>query len=183
MKILLLFLAISSVCLADQITVRVIDDKGAPVLNAQVACILKSGAYQDAKLDQGDYKAQPTEECIKVFVGAPGFEAAVKKCTGAAQMVEVTLKANPAKGSTVIRKRGKLPGFDGDISPMLDSKNRLYIYATKIGLEERGKAAAQPVHFTLNHPIDAVTSTGSKFKIYVMDITPEVSLVEFTNPK
>ena len=185
---LLALLALGSVCLAadqQQIVIKISDAKGLPVKDAQAVAILKSGAYQDCKLDpaDGQFKCQPTEECVKIYAAAPGFEGAVKKYAGTAGAVEVQLKQNPAKGSAIVRKKGPLPGIEGTVTPIYDSPGRMYMYATKIGIEVNGRPAPQPVDFIINRPISAVSQTGSKFKIWVMDITPEVSLLEFTPPK
>lgn len=182
---LILSLTISAAAVAENIVIKVTDDKGLPVQNADVVAILKSGAYQDAKVDSadGNHKCQPTEECVKVFAAAPGYEAAVKKYSGSAGTLAVTLKPNAGKGSAVVRRAGKLPGIEGWVNPKLDSSNRLSISATKIGLEEKGRPAPQRMYVSLNRPIDAQTSTGQRFKITIVDITQEVSLLEFTIPK
>src|SRR5947207_2750030 len=56
-------------------------------------------------------------------------------------------------------------------------------HAKKIGLEKHGRPAPLPFPFTVNHPIDAKSPTGQKFKIYVVDINTQSSLVEYTQPK
>jgi hypothetical protein len=182
---LLALVSFTAATLAENIAVKVVDAGGLPVQKADVVAILKSGAYQDAKLDSTDscHKCQPTEQCVKIFAAAPGYEAESKKYSGGAGVVTITLKPNAAKGSAVVRRAGPLPGIEGSVNPHLDKKNRTYMHATKIGLEIAGRPAPQPVFFTLNRPIDAVTSTGQKFRITVIDITQEASLLEFTVPK
>ena len=168
-----------------KVAIKLVDDAGVSVKNAQVAAILKSGAYQDALWDQasGEYRCEPTEKCIKVFAGAEGFEASSVKYPGSAGSFAVTLKKSVAKSSAVIHRSGSLPGITGTINPIFDSQKRTYLYATKIGLESKGRPAQQPLYFTLNKPVDAVSPTGGAFKIWVIDITQEVSLVEYTRPK
>ena len=170
---------------AQKIQVKLVDDKGVPVLNAQVSAILKSGAYQDALWDKvsGLYKCEPTQQCIKVFAAAVGHEATVAKFPRDGGLFPMVLKKSPVKNSAVIHSAGSLPGIDGTINPILDSQRRTYVYARKIGLEQRGRPAMQPLYFVLNKPIEAVSPTGSPFKIWVVDITQEVSIVEYTLPK
>ncbi len=165
------------------IRVKIIDGSGAPLPNAEVVAILKSGAYQDVKFDDGEYRCEPTERSVKIFAAAPGFEAAVKRHPGTDGVISITLKPSTTKSSTIIRRRGLLPGIDGDVNPKLDHLGRTYIYADKIGFEQNGRPAQQPVAFSLNRPIDAMSSTGKRFKIWVVDITQEVSILEFTQPK
>jgi hypothetical protein len=48
------------------------------------------------------------------------------------------------------------------------------MYANKIGFEQNSRPALQPVAFSLNRTIDAMSPTGKRFKIWVVDITQEV---------
>jgi|Laugresp1bdmlbsn_1035097.scaffolds.fasta_scaffold23248_2 hypothetical protein len=168
-----------------KVAIKLVDDKGVPVENAQVAAILKSGAYQDALWDQasGFYKCEPTVQCIKVFAAAVGYEATVAKFPRDGGLFPMALKKSLTKNSSVIRRSGVLPGVDGSVNPYLDSSGRTGIYTTKIGLESRGRPALQPLYFVINKPIEAVSSTGRPFKIWVVDITQEVSILEYTLPK
>lgn len=168
-----------------KIAVKLVDDAGVPVKGAQVSAILKSGAYQDALWDKvsGHYKCEPTEQCIKVFAAAVGHEATVARFPKDGGLFPMVLKKSPTKNSAVIHRSGELPGIDGWINPILDSQRRTYIYARKIGLESRGRPAMQPLYFAINKPIEAVSPTGRSFKIWVIDITQEVSVVDYTLPK
>jgi hypothetical protein len=168
-----------------KIAVKLVDDAGVPVKGAQVSAILKSGAYQDALWDKvsGHYKCEPTEQCIKVFAAAVGHEATVARFPKDGGLFPMVLKKSPTKNSAVIHSSGELPGIDGWINPILDSQRRTYIYARKIGLESRGRPAMQPLYFAINKPIEAVSPTGRSFKIWVIDITQEVSVVDYTLPK
>jgi len=170
---------------AQKIQVKLVDDKGVPVQNAQVSAILKSGAYQDALWDKvsGQYKCEPTEQCIKVFAAAVGHEATVARFPKDGGLFPVVLKKSPTKNSAVIHRSGSLPGIDGSINPILDNSSRTYIYTRKIGLEHKSRPALQPLYFSLNKQIDAVSPTGRNFKIWVVDITQQVSVVEYTLPK
>lgn len=170
---------------AQKIAVKLVDDAGVPVKGAQVSAILKSGAYQDALWDKvsGHYKCEPTEQCIKVFAAAVGHEATVARFPKDGGLFPMVLKKSPTKNSAVIHRSGLLPGIDGSINPILDNSSRTYIYTRKIGLEHKGRPALQPLYFSLNKPIDAVSPTGRNFKIWVIDITQQVSVVEYTLPK
>ena len=184
-----ILISIASVCSlnaqdSQKISVRVVNDAGQIIKNAQVTAILKSGAYQDVLYDaaSGEYRCQPTEKCIKLFAGAFGHEASSVRFPGAGGLFSLSLKKSPIKNSTVIHGSGSLAGIDGTVNPIWDNLKRTYIYTRKIGLESKGKPAMQPLYFSLNKPIDAVSPTGKPFKIWVIDITQQVSLVEYTLP-
>jgi hypothetical protein len=182
--ILALLFAVSSAAFAQEhIAVKVTDSAGNAVEKAQVVAILKSGAYQDTKLVDGTFICDPTERCVKVYVAAQGYEGAVKPYSGGAGSLSVALKPSDTKNSAIIRGSGSLPPIKGTVNPMIDSSKRMYMYANKIGLETNGQPAEQPLHFALNRPISAMTPTGQRFKIWVTDITQEVSLLEYSIPK
>jgi len=186
----LIFILAFQACLlraqnAQMISIKLVDESGADVKGAKVAAILKSGAYQDVlrHAASGEYRCAPTEKCVKVFAGAVGYEASVAPYSGAAGVFAMTLKKSAIKNSTIIPGAGELPGIDGTINPIFDTLKRTYLYATKIGLENRGRPAQQPLNFVIGKPIEAVSPTGRPFKIWVVDITQRVSVVEYTLPK
>jgi hypothetical protein len=81
--VLFILTIVSSTTLAtgqttEHISVKILEGSGAPLPNADVVAILKSGAYKNAKFDNGEYKCEPTERCVKILAAAHGFEAAVK---------------------------------------------------------------------------------------------------------
>lgn len=185
--LLAVLVSLGSVCLAadqQQIVVNITDAKGLPVVGAQAVAILKSGAYQDCKCDpaDGQFKCQPTEACVKIYAAAPGFEASCTKYSGAAGAAAVAMKQNPGKSSAIIKQRGTLPGVEGDVNPVIDKSNKLYLYSNKIGVTVNGKAIPQPVPFSLNRAIECSTSSGTKFKLWFVDSSPQVFLANFTTP-
>jgi hypothetical protein len=163
------------------ISIKVTGEGGALLETATVAVILKSGAYQDAILNNGVFMCQPTGRVARIYVGCEGYEGYSGPVSGQ-DSVSVTLKASPVKSSVVIHRTGELTGIEGHVNPILDSFHRTYLYATKIGLVDHGKPLDQPIRFTVGRPIDAVDSTGKKFRLWIKDITQEVSLVEYTQP-
>jgi hypothetical protein len=166
------------------LVIKLVDTTGAVISDGTVTAILKSGAYQDAKFENGFYRCKPTSQCIKIFAGASGHLATVRPHSGSADVVTVTMSPSTTRHSTIVHGRGPLPGIDGEINPIYDpNPSRLCIYGMKIGLEKGGKIGAQPMPFSLNRRIDAVSTTGNKFGIWIVDIEREISLVEYTLPK
>jgi hypothetical protein len=117
---IVLFVVATAICstgVADHIAVKITDKNGKQVANADVVAVLKSGAYQDAKLDATDglYKCEPTEECVKIFVAAPGYEAASPRYSGNAGALTVALTPSAEKDSAIVRGRSRFPNIDGEI--------------------------------------------------------------------
>ena len=184
LPLLLFTLSIYATSLAENIVVKVTNDKGQPVANADVVAVLKSGALEVAKLDpaDGQHKCQHTEECVKIYAAAPNHEGEVKKYPGTAGPVAVTLRPSATKSSLITRKTGVIPGVDGLIIPVFDSSGHTWLSATKFNIQSNGRTV--PIlQVSLNHQVDAVTPAGKKFKITVVDASAEASLLEYTVPK
>ena|SRR5688572_21945488 len=183
---LLLFLALclGATGVAENIVVKVTNDKGQPVANVQVVAVLKSGALAEAKLDaaDGQHKCQPNEECVKVYAAAPNHEGAAKKFPGGAGPVAITLKPSATKSSLIAKKTGEIPGVDGLIISIVDSSGHTWLSATKFALQQSGRTVPQ-VQIGPNRQIDAVVPGGKKFKISFVDSTVEATLLEYTTPK
>lgn len=167
-----------------QFIVNVLDGLNQPITNAKVSLILRSGAYQNAALDGDKYTCATPGPCVRVYAAAPGHEAySAKVANLSSGSINVKLTPSSTKNSTLIPKVGKLDGIDGEVKPLLDSQNRLYLWTDKIGLLDGNKPALQPIKFTIGNPITAETATGKRFTIWIKDITQQVSLVEYTMPQ
>lgn len=183
MKITTLFASLAvlwslSLCV-HAIEVSVIGPDGKPVADAQAAIILKSGAYQKGKTQGSSLTFEPFDGQARIYLAAPGFEGESRSFSPV-EKATFTLKPSTNRNSIIIYGRGALPDKGGDINPILDTQNRTYIYGLGIGLFYGSKPANQPLTFRLKSPIQAEDSTGKRFKIYVIDISQTVSLVEYT---
>lgn len=171
---------------ADNVVVKVTDDRGLPVQKADVYAILKSGAHQHATLDAADgtHKCAPTEQCIKIFVAAPNYEGVTKKYSGSAGVFTVAMKPSAEKSSSIARGWASLPGIEGSVSLNYSSTGKYSMDAGKMAFDEKkGGRPVGRVSFDLNRAIDMRTNTGQRFKIWVVDIMPQVALLEYSTPK
>lgn len=174
---------------SQKIAVKLVDEadsKGAPIKDAQVVVIMKSGVHLLATWDDpsGEYRCETKAECHRVFVAAVGYEACVEKFSRGTSAFSVKLKKSVVKSSAIIiGVRGSLPGIEGTLEPVLDNLRRTYLYTKMIRLESKGRPALQPLNFTIGKPIDAVAPSGVPFKLWFIDMTQDVSLVEYTRPK
>jgi hypothetical protein len=152
---------------------------GKPIVGAEAAIILKSGAYQKGKPQGSSITFEPFDGQARIYLAAPGFEGDSRSFTPVEKAAFI-LKPSTGRNSIIIYGRGALPDKGGDINPILDTQNRTYIYGLGIGLFDGSKPANQPLTFRLKSPIQAEDSTGNRFKIYVIDISQTISLVEYT---
>lgn len=161
-----------------KVKITVSSPDGKAVAGAEAALILRSGAYEKGKLIGSEIVFNPFNGTAKLFIAAPGFES-YSHSYSPTDKPNFVLKPSENRDSIIIFGSGNLPGKGGTINPIFDNLDRTYIYGTGIGLFEGGWPA-NPLTFRLKFPIAAIDSTGKHFKIYVMDISRAVSLVEYT---
>ena len=186
--ILLMLLCHAPVLLAQdvqKVAIKLIDDSEAVVPDAKVAVILRSGAHQFATWDaaSGEYRCEIKDKCLRVIAGAFGYEASAEKFPLTPGLFSIKMRKSAVKNSAVIERSGSLRGVDGSIELVLDNLRRTYIYTQKIRLESKGRPAVQPVNFTVGRPIEAVSANGRPFKLWVVELTQDVAVVEYSLPK
>jgi hypothetical protein len=159
--------------------VTILGSDGKHIPSSEAAIILKSGAYQKGTPEAGRILFEPFTGQARIFLAAPGYEAESRPISDA-ENATFTLKPSPTKDSIIIYGRRTLPEKGGDINPILDTQNRMYMYGLGIGLFEGTIPAKQPLAFRLKSAISAQDSQGKRFKIYVVDISQTASLVEYT---
>lgn len=173
----ILYLSLAASVKALEVTI--IGSDGNHIPSSEAAIILKSGAYQKGTPEAGRILFEPFTGQARIFMAAPGYEAD-SKLISSTEKATFSLQPSSTKDSILVYGRRTLPGKGGDINPILDTQNRMYIYGLGIGLFDGIKPAKQPVAFRLKAAIPSQDSQGNKFKIYVVDISPTASLVEYT---
>ena len=116
---------------------------------------------------------------LTVFVGAPSFAArVVPGWTPADGDLSIELEALPGGGSVVFAKRtGYVPGLAGRLNPILDSRERSYLYATNIAIDG-GKQ--QPVHFSLGEEeLHLMDVNGEEYMVRMAEMIGDSSLLEY----
>ena len=108
----------------------------------------------------------------------PVQAASVKGSHSPDKPLAIELRTQKATGSVVCADgTGYVPGLIGRLNPILDTSNRLYMYADNIALDG---GLQQPVRFSLKKRIRAEDRDGNRFDLKVVDIVGKTSLIEFT---
>ena len=94
--------------------------------------------------------------------------------TGGA-LVELTpLKAG---GSTIFpNSTGRIPELYGQLNPIRDSNDRIYLYAQNIAIEG---GRQQPVSFRFGKPLCLMDSYGVEMSVKIVNIIGQVVLIEY----
>jgi len=179
LKLLIFCFIVSSSALANNVTVT--DATGNPIKEADVYFINKTKkTYVSEKTNEkGQANLEsPGNRLVTVFCAHPSYAAYQKGSHPPDQPLVINLRTVKDTGSVVCPDgTGYVPGLIGRLSPILDTSNRLYMYADNIALE---KGLQQPVKFRLRRSIRAEDRDGNRFDIKVVEIIGKTSLIEFT---
>ena len=121
-----------------------------------------------------------SELAINVFCVAPAYRAHVERHWHPPAALSVELEAMPKGGSIVIPERsGHLPGLTGRLNPILDSMDRMYLYANNVAINE---GRQQPVRFKLNEGIQLTDVHGAELMVRFIEIIGNSSVLEYEPP-
>lgn len=161
------------------LSVKVIDQNSQPISGAQLLAIFADRTYlQGATDSEGKASiAKLKHRIVTIYCAHRNYSAFYKENNDAYSDVVIRLKAMPGNGSVIINSTGYIPGLDGRLNPILDTGNRMYLYANNISIEN-GKN--QPADFRLNEPFQIEDSKGKRFELKIIAIKATSSLIQFT---
>lgn len=156
---------------------------GCPAVGVQVVAIYPNKTWMEATTDSfgrasfGFYASLP----ITVYCAAPGHAAFVARDWHPPEPLAVQLAELPSGGSTVfLEGTGHLPRLSGRLNPVLDSSDRMYLYATNIAIAE---GETQPVQFSLEQPLRLTDAYGSEWKVRFIEMIGKAALLEYLPPE
>ena len=116
---------------------------------------------------------------LTVFAAAEGYGAHVEeRWVPAEGNLLIELAELPGGGSVVFPEgTGHIPGLAGRLNPILDTSNRMYLYASNIAI---GGGQQQPVSFVpSNEQLPLVDANGTEMLVRVMAIIGQSSVIEY----
>ena len=156
--------------------------KGRPLAGATVLALYPNRTWMQEVTDTfgrvqfGFHSELP----ITVFCAAPAHRARVERGWRPPAPLSVELEALPDGGSMVIPERtGRLPGLEGRLNPVLDSLDRMYLYATNVAVDEGRR---QPVHFKLNEAMRLTDVHGAQWMVRFVEMSGNSSVLEYEPP-
>ena len=156
--------------------------KGRPLAGATVLALYPNRTWMQEVADTfgrvqfGFHSELP----ITVFCAAPAHRARVERNWRPPAPLLVELEALPDGGSMVIPERtGHLPGLEGRLNPILDSLDRMYLYATNVAVDEGRR---QPVHFKLNEAMRLTDVHGAGWMVRFVEMSGNSSVLEYEPP-
>ena len=155
---------------------------GAPQAGVKVVVLYPNKTWMEAETDTfgrvafGFHSDLP----ITVFCAAPGCRARMARDWRPPQPLSLDMEPLPTGGSAVFTERtGHLPQLSGRLNPILDNRDRMYLYATNVAIDE-GKQ--QPVHFKLNQLLRLTDVNGFEWVVRFIEMMGKAALLEYERP-
>ena len=160
------------------ITVR---HDGRPLAGADVLVLFPNKTWKYAATDENGeatVSLHSTHLPMTVFVSAKGFAAHVERdWVPAKKSLAVELDSLSEGGSIIFTEStGEVPGLAGRLNPILDTRDRTYLYASNVAIEG-GKQ--QPVHFVLGQELLLTDADGREKAVRIVEILGRSSILEY----
>ena len=160
------------------ITVRSV---GQPLSGSDVLALFPNKTWKRAVTDENgeaEIDLHTTHLPMTVFVAAPGHHAHLEREWIPSQgSLAVELVRLPKGGSVIFAEStGYLPVVNGRLNPIRDSRERTYLYASNIAINQ-GKQ--QPVHFALGEDLRLTDADGREAIIRVVEVVGRSALLEY----
>ena len=160
------------------ITVRSV---GQPLPGSDVLALFPNKTWVRATTDENgeaEVDLYTTNLPMTVFAAAPGHRAHVEREWVPSQgSLAVELGPLPEGGSVIFSEStGYLPFVKGRLNPIRDNRDRTYLYASNIAIDQ-GKQ--QPVHFVLGEDLRLTDASGREAMVRISDVVGRSALLEY----
>jgi len=163
--------------------ITVIDNEKNPVSGAKVILSADNGTFIEIATDRAGIGniIIKTRRKYSVLVAHPEFPSAVLEIYDPNTDLEIILHKIDNIGSIIIQSTGYIQGLQGRLNPILDSHNRMYLYADNIAIDG-GKN--QPVSFSLNELMLLEDSQGVIMSLIFKFINGRTTaLIDYIKPQ
>ena len=115
---------------------------------------------------------------MTVFAAAPGFAAHLEKdWIPAKGELAIEMQRLHDGGSAIFSEAtGNIPGLSGYLNPIRDTRDRTYLYASNIAINE---GQPQPVHFIFGEDLRLTDTHGKELSVRIVAIIGRSALIEY----
>ena len=162
-------------------TLIVCRHRGVPVPGVELLALFPNKTWKSATTDEhgeAQIDLHSMHLPMTVFAAATGFAAYIKHNWVPAQgMLTIDMQSLSNGGAAIFPEAtGSLPGLSGRLNPIRDNRDRIYLYASSIAINE-GKQ--QPVHFILGEDLHLTDTDGRELMVRIVEIIGRSALVEY----
>jgi len=158
--------------------VSVISSNGHIVAGATVTAIADNNTTKSAvtPADGVAVVSIPTRRLYQLLVAHPEHPGAVVRSWDPNEDLTVTLFDTENTGSVICMSTGHIPGLEGRLNPILDTRNQMYLYADNIAING---GVQQPATFQVDVPLELEDSNGVVMQVRVLHIQGRTSLLQY----
>jgi len=154
---------------------------GQPAAGVDILILFPNKTWRRAVTDlngEAVFDLHMTHLPMTVFAAAAGYAAhVVQEWIPAQEALALDMQEMLGGGSVIFSEEtGRLPGLKGRLNPIRDNRDRTYIYASNISINE---GQQQPVHIMLGEDLLLTDSDGRQLIARIVDIVGRSALVEY----
>ena len=154
---------------------------GDPLPGADVLVLFPNKTWRRKTTDEAgeaEFSLHSTHLPMTIYVAMAGYCGRVERNwvpRDGALLVELTPLTGG--GSAIFpESTGNLPGLRGRLDPVRDTRDRTYLYADNIAIDQ---GRQQPVSFRLGRPIRLTDAYGFELSVRILDIVGKSALLEY----
>lgn len=172
--------SVSSAPRVDPIRARVsvVSSNGRPVAGATVTAIADNNTTKGSvtPADGVAVISIPTRRLYQLLVAHPEHPGAVVHAWDPNEDLTITVFDTENTGSVICESTGHIPGLEGRLNPILDTDNRMYLYADNVAING---GVQQPATFQVDVPFELEDSNGVVMQVRVLHIQGRTSLLQY----
>ena len=158
-----------------------VHDNGMPLHHVDLLVMYPNKTWERADTDENgnaQIDLQTINLPMKVFAAAPGYAAHLEQdWVPAKGELSYEMQRLQNGGSIIFdNAKGSIPGFTGILNPIRDSRDRTYLYASNITINE---GQQQPVNFILGEDLYLTDADGRELMIRIVAIVGRSVLIEY----
>ena len=154
---------------------------GSPLSGVELLVLFPNKTWKRLTTDEnGDAQVDlhSTHLPMTVFAAAPGFAAHLEQDWMPAKGgLAIEIQSLQEGGSVIFPEgTGNIPGLSGRLNPKRDTRERTYLYASNIAINE---GQQQPVHFILGENLRLTDTNGRELSVRIVAIVGKSALLEY----
>ena len=163
----------------------VVHHRRKPLSEVEVLVLFPNQTWKRATTDEnGDAQIDlhTTHFPMTVFAAAPGFKAHLEHdWVPANRGLALEMQSLQEGGSIIFPEaKGNIPGLSGHLNPKRDTRDRTYLYASNIAINE---GQQQPVHFILGEDMRLTDADGRELSVRIVAVVGKSALLEYQSYK
>ena len=163
----------------------VVHHRRKPLPEVEVLVLFPNQTWKRATTDEnGDAQIDlhTTHFPMTVFAAAPGFKAHLEHdWVPANRGLALEMQSLQDGGSVIFPEaKGNIPGLSGRLNPKRDTRDRTYLYASNIAINE---GQQQPVHFILGEDMRLTDADGRELSVRIVAVVGKSALLEYQSYK